>query len=284
MYPCVEPTHTVACVSRSNCILLALGKINKGSMGSSTFSVQLWLLRRGCESICIQILRHPEPEVTSLSFSPASIPFLALICTGKSVSTTWISLSRGRTASQTSTAAQASSPLFSNFYCADDPVMIAEQLDAARRKKSREISLPKLLGGLSCECFPAAFGMRGYSLICAQSCRTNPGIDVFTFDFNGFTQPIMLRERSLKCDTAPTSVAMSPCGIQLASCVGGGHFDQRGISLWCLRSGNLLTTFGRGNFTHITYMVSRAAVVLASYEEDDSGSFLPSFKGFKLWM
>lgn len=276
--PCIEPAHAVACWSRYDCILLALGKINESSIGSGTFSVQLWLMRRGCDSVCFQIFRHPEPEVISLSFPPPCSPFLALICTGKSVSTTWISLP---STSQTSTAAEASSPLFSNFYCANDPVLISEQLDRARKKQTSRSSF---LEGSSFECFPAGTLVNLRSKL--QGSARDRGVH---FQFQWLhPADVMSMERGLECDSGTASVAISPCGVQLASGSVGGkrygpHSGQGRISLWCLRSGDLLTTFGCGSFSYIAYHNISAAVVLASYEGNDCGYFLPLFNGFKLW-
>jgi WD40 repeat protein len=287
IYPCIQSINAVACTSHNGCLLLALGKSGSQAVvpAKDCSSVQLWRLQHATPATCIQVLRPKDTDVLALSFSPASSAILALVSSGSACVDMWISPKLSFKFSSSSGASEVTSTSFRGIIWDDDQAERKPEHDAANaaeldRPWCKRVKGPKP-GSKRLPHFPAAFGLLEGGLVVAQRCNNGPE-DALKDD------PRMSRDGLRACarfqhsrlyrasgdihkiGVIPndiihefTSVAISPSGLQVATCGGGG------IGLWDMTTGDLFREFGSGQEMAIAYLVCSGAVVLASVDRSN---------------
>jgi len=249
IHPCTANIDAIACLARGSCMLLALGKDSLQLASHST--VQLWQLQHEVPAACIQIIRPLDTTIISLSFPPPSAQQLVLVITGSITTDTWTSSTH--TASALSSSAKDkchSNPVFSPFRCV---IRDCEQTGRGEAAGARSHAEMMVVRAEKWKIAPASLGMRGNTLIIAQRCEEPQGpsgsgrhaIEMFDVDWNGFAFPPARGARMLRSIGGCTSIAISPSGMQLATC------GCNGIRLWDLSTGELQRTFGSGRETAI---------------------------------
>ena len=283
IYPCTQSIHAVACSVHNGGMLLAVGKSGSQAVVpvKNCSSVQLWQLQHATPATCIQVLRPKDTDVLALSFSPASSPILALVCSGSAFVHMWISPQSSIDPSGSSGATK-----FRSMVWDDDQDARRTEHDATNaadldRLWSTKFKRPRP-GSVSLPYFSAAFGMHEGDLVVAQRCTSDRPQD------DPIDDPRMSREGLRACakfrhshyyracgdihkiGVVPNdvihefrSVAISPSGLQVATCGEGG------IGLWDLRTGDLFREFGSGQETGISYLVCSGTVVLASIDRSN---------------
>jgi WD40 repeat protein len=241
IHPCTANIDAIACLARGSCMLVALGK--DSSRWASHSTVQLWQLQHEVPAACIQIICPLDATIVSLSFPPPSAQQLVLVITG-SITTTTIWMSSTHTASASSSSATANchtNPVFSPFRCADFAVRDDGQKGGGEAAGARSHLVTK---AEKWKLAPAALGMRENTLIIAQRCGRQ-AIEMLDVDWNGCAFPPARGARMLRSIEECISIAISPSGMQLATC------GIDGIRLWDLGTGELQRTFGSGRETAI---------------------------------
>jgi WD40 repeat protein len=281
IYPCTQNIQAVSCILQMNCMLLAVGKSGSQAPVPATdcSSVQLWRMQEGFPATCIQVIRVKDTDVLDLSFSPASSSILALVSSGPTRVHMWVT--------KTSTAKSSSSVgpfdfTSTNFRCMDwdddEGAIVTKLADGPKDCSSSGRRRSK--GSQSFPHFPAVFGMHAGNLVvvrrspncnpedkpqdnprmsreCLRACATFQHSQQRKFD--SVIHKIDVTSKVISHEFR--SVAISPSGLQLASCGEGG------IGLWDLRTGQLFRQFGSGQEMRVSYLVCSGAVILASFDK-----------------